>query len=94
MRSTKKIKAYILNYNPAKFHAFSTMCTIVTKIRLTSIEFKVGFVTRSAETCVSLKSKIFGFFTTFQKNEFNSLAILISCVMILSFSTNVTYSWD
>ena len=33
----KKIKTYILNYNPAKFHAFSTMCTIVTKICLTKI---------------------------------------------------------
>ena len=30
----KKIKAYILNHNPAKFHAFSTMCKIVTKICL------------------------------------------------------------
>ena len=69
MRSTKKIKVYILNYNPAEFHAFSTMCTIVTKICLTSIEFKVGFITRSDETCISLKSKIFGFFTTFKENE-------------------------
>ena len=40
----KKSKAYILNYNPAKFHALSTICTIATKICLTTTRHLLDYL--------------------------------------------------
>ena len=41
-----------------------------------------------------LYSEIFKFFTTLEKNEFSSSATFMSWVKILSFSTNVMFSFD
>ena len=40
----KKSKAYTLNYNPAKFHALSAICTIATKICLTTTRHLLDYL--------------------------------------------------
>ena len=59
-----------------------------------STDFKIGFFISSATGFVLLYSGIFKFFTTFEKNEFNSSATVMSWVKILSYSTNLVFLID
>ena len=51
----KKIKAYTLNYNPAKLHGFSTICTIGTKICLSIYYILVPMTLLKQVTIMSMQ---------------------------------------
>ena len=59
-----------------------------------STDYKTGFAISSAKGFVLLYSETFKFFTTLEKNEFSSSVTFLSWVKILSFFTNVIFSFD